>query len=658
MHGHGDQDQHRRDNSGGLGNCPGPSKHASSRASPTQQNHLTLSIASTHLAPASRTDDPYDESRSPSRPRTPSVVNVQDPFGKTTAIYRDDDPASVTAGRNDFYNHSNNGSEHSFASIKTITDLGFERQAHAKLTADPVDRSPESLHPRNVRSESNASSLHSNHETEGPNGQKQLARRLRKARVGASDKDPRDRAVFIPISDIERIITQETVRDVLGQEFPELQGAEGKPELDKLTQDICPSRRRLFALLVLNLSAKCIKCFVKSGVTDMDFPFTQAPDPSESAKVHPRGDVEYEKPLDCFGKWKTSEVEWFLEWQHAVASPFFDLGPGSLYLYTLPRDSRLPFIESELVAMGGHANVWKVLIHPAHHNFPTQPGTDKQYFAVKTLHTRRREEYEREVEVLQRFSGRHEGHPHLIRLLLTYQHKDAYHMTFPWANGNLRDFWENEPAPQRTQDMARWMVTQCFGIADGLQKIHGDGHVAGLSSNDKNTGRHGDIKPENILWFKTYNGSDNHLLICDFGLSRFHSYQSQSIDKLPGCSPSYRPPECDLYRLRISVKYDIWTLGCLLLDFLTWYLRGWYAVDTQFTDARLADEGWVPFNPGSISDHERPYYEDKFYKLRDDGKCVSAQLKPSVIKVRLALMQPCFHSLPCIVYQVVRGKAS
>lgn len=219
-------------------------------------------------------------------------------------------------------------------------------------------------------------------------------------------------------------------------------------------------------------------------------------------------------------------------------------------------------------------------------------------------------------------------------------------MIFPWANGNLRDFWESVESPQRTKDMACWMLTQCFGIAEGLQKIHGDGDVAGLSPKDKNTGRHGDIKPENILWFERHNDRNNHLLISDFGLSRFHSYQSQSVDRLPGCSPSYRPPECDLYQLRISVKYDIWTLGCLLLDFVTWYLRGWEAVDAQFSDARLSDEGWSPFKPSSIPD-DRWLYEDKFYKQSNDGKNVSAQLKPSVIKVRLPQFRPLFTCI-CI----------
>ena len=202
-----------------------------------------------------------------------------------------------------------------------------------------------------------------------PNAQRQLGKRLRAAYCKSKASD---NAKFIPISEMESILTQQTVQDVLKQVFPELQSTESRPDLDKLTQDICPSRRRLFALLLLIENARCIKCFVKCSVTDMEFPFTQAPNSSDSARIHPKGDDGYERPLDCFSNWKHHEVEWFLHSQHAVASPFFDLRPESLYFYPLPKDSVLPFIESEQAGEGGHSNVWKVLIHPAHHNFPTQ----------------------------------------------------------------------------------------------------------------------------------------------------------------------------------------------------------------------------------------------------------------------------------------------
>jgi len=216
-------------------------------------------------------------------------------------------------------------------------------------------------------------------------------------------------------------------------------------------------------------------------------------------------------------------------------------------------------------------------------------------------------------------------------------------MVFPWANGNLRDLWESLKSPERTQDLACWMLFQYHGISDGLREIHGNKE---LNPEDKNTGRHGDIKAENILWIENHKNCKNHLLICDFGLSRFHNFKSQSEDKVSGCSPSYRPPECDLYRLKISVKYDIWTLGCLLLDFLTWYLLGWEAVETTFADARMIDEGWTPGPPKTRPERtdSKWLYEDKFFKQHSDGTTVSAQLKPSVIAVS-PFMPPLFNHL-------------
>jgi serine/threonine protein kinase len=199
-------------------------------------------------------------------------------------------------------------------------------------------------------------------------------------------------------------------------------------------------------------------------------------------------------------------------------------------------------------------------------------------------------------------------------------------MLFRWADGNLRDFWRNDPSPERTPERVRWMLDQLHGIADGLRAIHGNIPEDELSPNDKNTGRHGDIKPENILWMKYHDGGENHLLISDFGLSRFHRYKSMSEKQVPGFSPSYRPPECDLPGVTISVKYDIWTLGCLVLDFLTWYLLGFDAVDAKFTDARVEDEMLEQTGRQHIP-------EDKFFMLYYEGNNQGAKLKPSVVNV-------------------------
>ncbi|KAK4110324.1 kinase-like protein [Canariomyces notabilis] len=590
--------------------------------------------------------------RSPSRPRTPSAVEVEDPEGNKVFIFQDNDltnaRASATARDTpkSLYSQPKSGSEHSFASIQTVNDLGFSRQETAKTTAI---WSPESLHPNRVHATSGIASPDQPGDESGgipvaaqtklsalprlnkllrwfccPKPKDPAQTRLNKLLRGFYCK-PGDsaRLKFIPISDIERCLSEENVQDVLRQEIP-------RANLDELTKRICgvPSRRRLFAILVLGNKTSCIKCLIDSDIDDSDLPFVIVSQASSSESVYTRTG----KRIKCFDDWDDSEIEWLLGQQHAVACPFFDLGSGDLFFYDLPNDAVLPFVEAELAGEGGEAKVQKVLIHPAHHNFPGQAGVEKQYFAVRTLKTENKREYEAEVEILRRFSGQNKSHPHLVRLLLTYQHGKSFHMVFPWANGNLCDFWKTNNPPERGHALACWMLSQCHGIADGIREIHGEIPDSGLGPDDnlKNTGRHGDIKPENILWFKGHNGSEDHLRITDFGFSVFHRYVSRSRDQVPrGGSPSYRAPECDLPRATISVKFDIWTLGCLFLDFITWYLLGLEA-DEIFTDARVKEDKTVP-----VHSYMYPWLaEDKFFILSvsGDNSSVVATLKTSVLE--------------------------
>jgi len=254
-----------------------------------------------------------------------------------------------------------------------VTDLGFEKQAKASNT---TDHGSETLHPREARlnrSASDASSVQPGDETTEISAQERLAKRLRASYCMSKASDSKTH--FIPISEIERVLSREAVQEVLEQKIHGLSGDESTAKLEKLTQDICgvPSRRRIFALLLLGDRAECIQCFVNCSIDDTHLPFFATSDLTE---VHPRGDARRENRLECFEAWKPSEVEWLLTWQHAVASPFFDLSPGTLFLYILPEDTILPFVESEVAGQGGYANVWKVLIHPAHHNFRSSPVRD------------------------------------------------------------------------------------------------------------------------------------------------------------------------------------------------------------------------------------------------------------------------------------------
>jgi len=184
---------------------------------------------------------------------------------------------------------------------------------------------------------------------------------------------------------------------------------------------------------------------------------------------------------------------------------------------------------------------------------------------------------------------------HFVKLLATYKFKEHYYFIFPWADGTLRSLWHRVREPRLIPDQEKnflWVVKQCKDIANALHAIH-EYEEDGI----KQYGRHGDIKPQNILWFNGEESGDpvttsnGVLAIADFGLTRFHKEDSRSnVDpaSIAG-SPTYRPPECDL-RLPVSRAYDIWSLGCVYLEFITWLIHGWQGVE-NFERARSVDIG-------------------------------------------------------------------
>lgn len=173
----------------------------------------------------------------------------------------------------------------------------------------------------------------------------------------------------------------------------------------------------------------------------------------------------------------------------------------------------------------------------------------------------------------------HLSHDHLIDLLFTYKRKDRYHLVFPWADGSLKDYWEKYPKPAFTHQNLIWSVEQMKGIASGLAYFH---EFTNPEHGQTRFGRHGDIKAQNILWFR----HANILKIADLGLASVHGIDSRS--NVPPstvvASPTYSPPE--LRRKHpVSRKWDIWSLGCLYLEFVTYLVLGNAAI-VEFSSQR------------------------------------------------------------------------
>jgi serine/threonine protein kinase len=184
--------------------------------------------------------------------------------------------------------------------------------------------------------------------------------------------------------------------------------------------------------------------------------------------------------------------------------------------------------------------------------------------------------FKREADMLEHF-GRDDKHN--VRLLARIVERpgyggEKYSLLFPWADCDLKEHMETRTIGGPKEVL--WMAEQCYGLADALSFIHDPGPEF-LSVDQKRIyGRHGDIKPHNILWFK--NDKGQRLTFSDMGLTEVHRDASRS--NIPGKSiphtPTYRPPECDMTGREghISRSFDIWTLGCVFLEIVVWMLMG------------------------------------------------------------------------------------
>jgi serine/threonine protein kinase len=201
-------------------------------------------------------------------------------------------------------------------------------------------------------------------------------------------------------------------------------------------------------------------------------------------------------------------------------------------------------------------------------------------------------------ELASLLSFQEENFKHLIRLLVTFEITSAkgttFYLVFPWAQGNLWDFWKTYQEINDRTSRCDWMANQSYGLAKALMEVHNerDRHLPEFDEIEDTQyelyGRHGDVKAENILWYK----KDDTLVMSDFGLGRLHSKLTRSgLDpKTIGGTETYRAPEFDTKEGRISRASDIFSLGCMLLEFVTWNLEGWQSVDDEFPNHRMEAE--------------------------------------------------------------------
>ncbi|KAK4201886.1 kinase-like domain-containing protein [Triangularia verruculosa] len=455
---------------------------------------------------------------------------------------------------------------------------------------------------------------------------------------------------FFPWGSVEALITKQEVVDVLRAEPCLLQ----PDRAEYYASQIChPQRygdnrlshsgyRKIFAILVIIRRIDDILLFVEEKICDGHLPLEAKSTEHGQFEMRLRG--KEEEKLNWLSHWDdTLGHEEFEEKQWTMLVPYFAKEEGhSARLWELSKKSILPWLPRSEGRQheGGYSWVSKVEIHPHHHNFNQLQDcmVSGNFFAVKHLKAQFEDdaansslnlasgsvervngatpqiklptentdtenirdtqniksEFEHEIDTLNRLS--HRPHAHLITLLAAYQLGNECYMIFPWAESDLKAMWQaRQPSPPLEKRSMEWFLGQCLGLSQGLNHIHQSRPTPTPGEEEKMLGRifgrHGDIKPENILYF--WNSKDStdrgKLVITDFGLTRFHGDKTKTYlrKNKPPATPTYRPPESDITSSPISQSYDIWSFGCVLLEFVTWYLGGWDLVKSFVKKRKL-----------------------------------------------------------------------
>lgn len=113
---------------------------------------------------------------------------------------------------------------------------------------------------------------------------------------------------------------------------------------------------------------------------------------------------------------------------------------------------------------------------------------------------------------------------------------------------DLRSYFSKDENAENLDENKLKIIT--YQILNGLKSLH------------QNRIIHFDLKPENIL----YDPEDNNIKITDFSLSQYITYDLDKKRLLNGGTFSYMPVEGLVNTKKYSLSYDIWSLGCILLE--------------------------------------------------------------------------------------------
>ncbi|KAI8722679.1 Protein kinase domain-containing protein [Fusarium sp. LHS14.1] len=336
--------------------------------------------------------------------------------------------------------------------------------------------------------------------------------------------------------------------------------------------------RKLIAVLAIigKLNERSLRFLIASALTDDDLPLCINNDVLQNS----RGNKTIKFP-----SWEEAAVGSFLEKQWMVLAPILDLEDGRPIEVELDEKCALELSDCEERGITQYSRVFSAGIPSRKEGVEPRRVAVKHFPYSPKTYTQERDNLDKIKDV---------NNKHLIKNLATCD--QIFCIIFPWAeHGDLKQYWEEKSDSARSLPVFIWSIEQLAGLASALRDLHGANC------------RHGDLKPSNIFYFEDDGGI---LKIADLGVSKVHSIatdQRKGETATTASTRAYEGPEAyGRTNAPRSRKYDCWSMGCVILEFVIWLLYDQRALDS-FHLSRDSEfhSFYRPKKPGSTFDEQK-----------------------------------------------------
>ncbi|KAK4446278.1 kinase-like domain-containing protein [Podospora aff. communis PSN243] len=415
---------------------------------------------------------------------------------------------------------------------------------------------------------------------------------------------------FVPDPKLLELVTTTSITGILRESAPYLQCPRSMTEteyLGSLTSFIANNAVKIFAILVLVGKPWLIQEFQTLGVRDATLPVRAihhkvgTDSRGRKVKIYQLESMRRQQAhtYDLSLAWKSPDVSAFCFHQWKFLSPIFD---GNIFRHDyLEREVQMPYLvpghagfqpdgQPVKPSPSSYGEVRYKVIHAGHirlspRQFSTTDRNGNHRVAVKRLFSSNLTNANREAEILKLICDNMRSN-HVIRAIAYFEKDDdqvQQGFIFPWAtNGNLPNLWDERfkddikvsMADARFPGVLAWFFKQLAGLTLAVAEMH-----------DRHNLRHGDIKPDNILCYHDQSQSDIvpiRLVLTDVGISKTHlkstTERKNSLIRTTTTASTTRyaapelngRPDIDL----LSTKYDVWSIGCVCVEFLFCLLYG------------------------------------------------------------------------------------